>query len=199
MLMSLGQIVGYTVQATDKPAGKVADIYFDDTLWSIRQFAVADAGGVGTQMASVDSDSIASVDTGAARVNVARTQEEIAGGPDVSLDPPVSHHINAMNNPRLRSVTELKGYRLHASDGDVGALDDFIASDGNWKINLVVVATDSGRKVLVAPGMVNRIDFEAKTVQLELDSARFAGSPEYDPATPIARIEDVRLVGRDEV
>lgn len=199
MVVALSEVLGCGVQASDKQAGKVADVYFDDETWVVRHIAVADAGGVGIQMASVDPAALGEIDTGAHTLHVNLTQQEIAGGPDVSLDLPVAHQVSAQNDPRLRSVNEVTGYRLMASDGTVGTINDFIVGGaGDWKVHLVVVDTGKG-KVLVGPGLVDRIDHDAKTAHVELDQAKFARSPAYDPAIPITNIDDVKLVGQTGV
>lgn len=199
MLHSLKNIIGFTVQATDKPAGKVADFHVDDVTWAVRHVAVADAGGVGIQLASVEPDQIRSLDVKAKRLNVNRTQEDIAGGPDVTLDPPVSHHVNQQNDSHLRSIDEIVGYTVMAADGEAGSIADFLVDDSGWKIGVIVVAGAGGRKVMVGPGLIDRLDFDAKTAHVELDGSHFERSPVYDPSKPIARIEDVPLLGSDQV
>lgn len=199
MLSNLSDILGYDIQATDKPAGTVDDVYIDDVLWTVRHVAIADAGGLGTQMASVEPDSLGKLDRETHHLQINKTQDQIAGGPNVSGDPPVANQGGHRGDPHLRSVREMKGYKVVGVDGAVGLIDDFIAGDDDWKIHFVVVAADDAakhRKVLVGPGLINRVDFEAKTVHLELDRDHFAKSPEYDPAHPIENIEDVKLVGR---
>lgn len=199
MLHSLKGIIGFTVQATDKPAGKVADFYVDDVTWAVRHVAVADAGGVGIQMASVEPDEIRDLDARARRLNVNRTQEDIAGGPDVTLDPPVSHHVNRQNDSHLRSIDEIVGYKVMAADGAAGTIADFLVDEQGWKIGVIVVAAAGGRQVMVGPGLIDRLDFDAKTAHVELDGSHFERSPVYDPMKKIASVEDVPLLGSDEV
>lgn len=200
MLSNLSDILGYNIQATDKPAGTVDDVYIDDVLWTVRHVAIADAGGQGTQMASVDPGSLGKLDRKNHQLHVNKPHDEIAVGPNVSSDPPVADQGLHHGDPHLRSVREVKGYTVVGVDGPVGHIDDFIAGDDDWKIHFVVIAADAMagfRKVLVGPGLINRVDFDAKTVHLELDLNHFAKSPEYDPAHPIENLDDVRLVGRE--
>ena len=37
-------------------------------------------------------------------------------------------------DPRLRSITALTGYHIHATDGAVGHVDDFLGEDAEWNI-----------------------------------------------------------------
>ena len=199
MLHSLKSIIGYTVQGTDKPAGNVVDFYVDDVTWAIRHVAVDNHGGVGIQFASVEPDQIADLDADSGRLHVNRTQADIAGGPDVSLDPPVSHHVNRQNDEHLRSIDEIVGYEVVAGDGKAGAIEDFLVDDTTWRIGIIVVADPKGREVMVGPGLLDRLDFDAKTAHVELDCAHFAKSPVYDSGNPPKRIDEVRLVGREGV
>jgi hypothetical protein len=156
-------------------------------------------GGVGIQFASVEPDQIADLDADSGRLHVNRTQADIAGGPDVSLDPPVSHHVNRQNDEHLRSIDEIVGYEVVAGDGKAGAIEDFLVDDTTWRIGIIVVADPKGREVMVGPGLLDRLDFDAKTAHVELDCAHFAKSPVYDSGNPPKRIDEVRLVGREGV
>lgn len=199
MLSNLSDILGYDIKATDKPAGTVDDIYIDDVLWTVRHVAIADAGGLGTQMASVEPDSLGRLDRETHHLQVNKTHDQIAEGPDVSGDLPVANQGTRRGDPHLRSIREMKGYKVVSGGGAVGLIDDFIAGDDDWKIHFIVIAANEAagnRKVLVGPGMIDQVDFDAKTAHLELDRDHFAKSPEYDPAHPIENIEDVMLAGR---
>src|SRR5688572_30756225 len=51
----------------------------------------------------------------------------------------------------LRSCNELKGYQLHATDGDIGHVDDMLVEDRTWAIRYLVVNTSKwwgGHRVL---------------------------------------------------
>jgi len=54
----------------------------------------------------------------------------------------------------LRSLRQLYGKKLGASDGDIGHLKDFYFNDQQWAIRYVVAVTASwlsGRLVLIPP------------------------------------------------
>lgn len=202
MLVNLRDILGYEIQATDKPAGTAQDFYIDDVLWTVRHVAIADAGGLGTQMASVEPNSLGELDRERRHLHVNKTQDQIAEGPDVSGDSPVVHQGRHPGDPHLRSVREVQGYKVVGVDGTMGSIDDFIASNDDWKIHFIVVAGKGAaehRKVLVGPGLINQVDFDAKTVHLELDRDHFANSPVFDSSHPIENIEDVQLAGRADI
>ena len=57
-------------------------------------------------------------------------------------------------NPHLRSVASTNGYHVHATDGDLGHVENFLADDVNWDVRYLVVATRDwwpGRHVQLAP------------------------------------------------
>jgi uncharacterized protein YrrD len=88
-------------------------------------------------------------------------------------------------DPNLRSVREVKGYRIAARDGDIGRVDDFLIDEDSWKLLYMVVDTGSwlpGRKVLVSPTWVEEIDWNGSRVRVDLDQDTIRNSPEYDPS-----------------
>ena len=199
MFLDLASIIGCQVRATDKLAGSVEDVLVDDVLWTLRHVAVADAGGLGTQASLIEPGNLVSVDTGGEDLSVSLTHEQVAGGPDVSSDLPVSEQSGGRGDPHLRSLKEITGYAVHGPDGPIGTLAALIADDAAWKIHFVAVETgdwNDGRTVLVAPGMLNELDHEKHNVHSDLDRDHISRSPDYDPATPIENEADVKLAGR---
>ncbi|MEA1947723.1 MAG: PRC-barrel domain containing protein, partial [Thermodesulfobacteriota bacterium] len=58
----------------------------------------------------------------------------------------------------LRSVKEVTGYHVDATDGKVGSVNDFIVDDNIWAIRYLVVDIGNSvkdKKVLLAPDWVN--------------------------------------------
>jgi hypothetical protein len=56
----------------------------------------------------------------------------------------------------LRSLKELQGYTVRATDGDVGSLGDFYFDDQSWTIRYLVIDTGNwlkGRRVLIPPAV----------------------------------------------
>jgi hypothetical protein len=202
MYVNLNAIVGYQIQSTDGPAGKVDDIFIDDILWTVRHIAVADAGGVGTQPAEIDPGSYGDLVPDDKTLNVKLTHAEISGGPDVSSDPPVSMQTDDRGDHHLRSVHEIHGYRIEGLDGEAGKIDDFIVDDAEWKIHFIVVETgewNDGRKIVIAPGLLSNLDHEARSAKLDLDLKKVADSPAYDPSQPILREENIHVKGHANV
>jgi hypothetical protein len=90
----------------------------------------------------------------------------------------------------LRSVKEVTGYRIRAADGRIGRVDDFVVDQRNWVVRHLVVNTHPwvrGRKVLVTPSLVRRVDWRARIVAVDLTTEAVRKSRRYDPFEPVNR------------
>ncbi len=93
-------------------------------------------------------------------------------------------------DPHLRSTREVVGYRIAATDDEIGHVEDFIADDEVWDLRYLVVDTRNwlpGKKVLVSPAWVKQIIWEEKKVHIDLTTDQVQKSPEYDPTQPVNR------------
>lgn len=89
---------------------------------------------------------------------------------------------------RLRSVSEVTGYYIAASDDDIGHVEDFVADTSDWSIRWLVVDTRNwlpGRKVLVAPGWAESVSWDERKLHLTLTAEQIRNSPEFDASEPI--------------
>ena len=96
----------------------------------------------------------------------------------------------------LRSIKEVTGYRIDASDGDIGHVEDFIIDDTMWSIRYLVVDTRNwlpGRKVLIAPIWVDHIRWADESVHVNMNRERIEQSPRYDPKQPVNLAYEARL------
>jgi hypothetical protein len=48
------------------------------------------------------------------------------------------------DDPHLRSIEAVTGYHIHASDGEIGHVEDFLVEDADWSIHYLVVDTRTG-------------------------------------------------------
>ena len=90
----------------------------------------------------------------------------------------------------LRSVAVVGGYHIHASDGDIGHVEDFLVEDADWSILYLIVDTKNwwpGKRVLVSPRSVSEIDWTTGLVNLDVDRQKIKDSPPYDPSTTVDR------------
>jgi sporulation protein YlmC with PRC-barrel domain len=97
-------------------------------------------------------------------------------------------HLGNINSPdkadetNLRSIKEVTGYTIHATDGNIGHVEDFIIDDKTWKIRYMIIDTKSwwpGKKVLVSPEWILDVQWEEKTVHVDLTKETIKSGPEY--------------------
>ncbi len=99
-------------------------------------------------------------------------------------------------NPNLRSTREVTGYRIHALDGQIGHVEDFIISDEDWVIRYMVVDTRhwlGGQSVLVSPEWVREVNWEQREVWVDVSKERIEDCPPYDPSAPVNREYEVQV------
>ena len=97
----------------------------------------------------------------------------------------------------LRSVEAVTGYYIHARDGDIGHVADFLVEDADWSIHYLIVDTTNwwpGKKVLVSPRSAGEIDWTDRLVNLDVDRQQIKDSPAYDPLMTIDRAYDEKLL-----
>jgi sporulation protein YlmC with PRC-barrel domain len=107
------------------------------------------------------------------------------------------HH----DNPHLRSTKNVEGYHIHANDGDIGHVEDFIVDDEKWNVNFLIVDTHNwlpGRKVLILPRWIVRIDWDELKVFVNLSRESIKNSPEFDPSEPIGNEYERKLLNHYE-
>lgn len=111
----------------------------------------------------------------------------------------VEHHRDResdIEKSHLRSVCEILGYRLHARDGEIGHVEDFLANNRSWAVRYMIVDTRNwlpGRKVLVAPAWIESVDWHSRLVAVGLKREAVKESPVYHPGTPIDRKYEAAL------
>jgi hypothetical protein len=94
------------------------------------------------------------------------------------------------DDPHLRSAGAVTGYHIHASDGEIGHVEDFLLEDADWSIHYLVVDTKNwlpGKKVLISPWFAREINWTDNLVNLLVDRQRVENSPAYDAATTVDR------------
>lgn len=90
----------------------------------------------------------------------------------------------------LRSIKQLYGNKLGASDGDLGQVKDFYFDDQNWAIRYVVADTGSwlpGRQVLLSPHSLGRLDQAVKVLRVNLTRKQIENCPSIDLHKPVSR------------
>ena len=101
------------------------------------------------------------------------------------------------DDPHLRSIEAVTGYHIHAGDGEIGHVEDFLIEDADWSIRYLVVDTRNwwpGKKVLISPSSAAEIDWTDKLVNLNVDRQQVKDSPAYDASTTVDRAFEERFL-----
>jgi len=100
------------------------------------------------------------------------------------------------NSVHVRTTRELRGYRVHGSDGAVGQVASFIVDDLTWEVRYLVVDTSGGwfgKKVLVAPSWAYRVSWANQTIYLDVARSQITAAPAWKASLPIDRGYEERL------
>lgn len=87
---------------------------------------------------------------------------------------PDKNHKKPDDDTHLRSTERITGYHIHASDGEIGHVKDFVMNDKTWQIKFIVVDTHNwfgGKKVLIPVGLIKKIEWADSEVFLDMSMA----------------------------
>ena len=90
----------------------------------------------------------------------------------------------------LRSMAEVTGYKIHAADGDIGHVEDFILDDATWSIRYLIVDTRNwwpGKLVLISPLWIDKVSWTDHKVSIDLTRDAIRTSPEYSEESLLTR------------
>lgn len=94
----------------------------------------------------------------------------------------------------LRSVKDLGGFSIGATDGDIGQVEAFYFDDVSFTIRHLVVDTGGwlgGRKVLISPRALRAIDWDGRRLDAALTKAQVEKSPAIDTDRPVSRQQEI--------
>ena len=219
---TLSELHRYAVHGIDADVGRIADIYYDDRRWIARYLVVDSRHWLRGRRVLISPGAVSAVDDGHHRLEVALTRQRVEHSPSADTAKPVSHQHRvdmysyfgfpydwtgrAMRadslagvgdgDPHLRSARAVAGYRVRATGGDEGRVDDVLVEDGSWAIRYVVVRCGHGpgsRHVLVSPGWILGVSWTGRCVDVDLTREALDGAPAYDPSRPLDRAYETRL------
>lgn len=187
-LRSAKDLQGDAIMARDGAIGFIVDVYFDDECWSVR-YLVVDTGRSMPQRQVLIAP--AAIERGppadeSVRVSLTRRQVEACLDADRMLPVWRQHELpyaaRAASDPHLRSAEVVGSCNVQARDGAIGHVEDFVLDGDKWAIAGLVVATGRwlGKRVLVPPQAVERIDWPYHTVHLSLAREAIRRLPALD-------------------
>ncbi len=95
----------------------------------------------------------------------------------------------------LHLAHKMRGTAVHARDGEIGSLDDFLFEQSRWAIRYLVVTTGSwlsGRKKLLSPMAVAGA-WDRTGISLTVRKEQIEASPDFQPATLVRANESLLL------
>jgi hypothetical protein len=104
------------------------------------------------------------------------------------------------DDPHLRSAKVMNGYHIHASDGDIGHVEDLLVDDTSWAIRYLVVNTSNwwiGHKVLIAPHDITGVHWSDESVTITLSREAIKAAPPYDSTDDLNRAVEARDFAQD--
>ncbi len=92
--------------------------------------------------------------------------------PAIALTNPIVNEPETNNghseaDSHLRSTGAVAGYHIHATDGDIGHIKDFIVDDQTWQLLFFVVDTHNwlgGKKVMIRVSDIKEVQWEYSKV-----------------------------------
>lgn len=90
----------------------------------------------------------------------------------------------------LRSIKQLYGIKLGASDGDIGHVKDFYFDDQNWAVRYVIADTGSWltkQQVLLSPHAFGTLVLSGKALPVSLTRKQIETSPAVEQHRPVSR------------
>ena len=221
MLRSAAEMFGYHVYASDGEIGQVCNFFFDDRLWVVRYLVVETGSWLKSRRVLVSTTALGQPDWSRWVFPVGLSREQIQNSPDIDADMPVSRQqelamsfyygwpsywslsgvpatapVETAGDPTLRSMREVRGYRIQAGDGEIGHVEDFILDDQSWALRYIVVETRNwlpGKKVLVNPDWIGQVSWSAGEVAVNLQREAIASAPEYGPSPWVDRLYEIQL------
>jgi len=91
---------------------------------------------------------------------------------------------NEVNRSHLRSMKNVTGNSIQATDGEIGHVEDFIIDDETWTIRYLIIDTRNwlpGKKVLVAPPWIASVDWKNSNVYVNLSRQTIKSGPDFSP------------------
>jgi sporulation protein YlmC with PRC-barrel domain len=90
----------------------------------------------------------------------------------------------------LRSVSEVGGYHVQATDDEIGHIEDMLLDEETWRIHCLVVDTSNwwfGKTVTVPADLFGRIEWAEQKIHVDATREQVKESSEYDEGHPTCR------------
>jgi sporulation protein YlmC with PRC-barrel domain len=96
----------------------------------------------------------------------------------------------------LKLMKKITGYALHATDGEIGKVHDFLFDDQSWQVRYLVIDTGKwlpGRKVVVPPSVIADSRWEERELPVSMSKEQIKDAPPLSEHEPVSRQHEVDL------
>jgi len=97
----------------------------------------------------------------------------------------------------LRNMKGLLGYKIVASDGEIGRVEDFYFDDAAWRVRYLVDHTGgwlrAGKHLLISTEALMPPDWKSRSFPVNLDRKSVQESPEVEKRIPVTRADEERV------
>jgi hypothetical protein len=96
----------------------------------------------------------------------------------------------------LDGMREVTGTAIHASDGAIGHVEDFLVESDGWAVRYLIADTRNwlpGKKVLISPQWLRGTRWREGGVEVALTRRQIEDSPEWNPEAAVDRGYEARL------
>ncbi|MDQ0207815.1 PRC-barrel domain-containing protein [Alkalicoccobacillus murimartini] len=100
------------------------------------------------------------------------------------------------NHNFLQSINDLRGYTIHAKNGEVGKVLDFMLNEHDWSINYIIVDVGgvfTREPVPLAAEWITDISWQDKTITVNVEKELIERAPNYELHEPFTREHEAEL------
>jgi hypothetical protein len=181
MLHRERRLKGAVVRGRDGDLGILEQLYFDDEQWTVGQLVVGrdkalNGGSVLISPTSIQPNWNVAMLVSTMTLAEVRNSAEVA--PDAELPAPASP-----DRAHVRRTDQIIGLHLHATDGEIGHVDDLLIDEDTWRIRYLVVDTSNwigGKWVAIVPSVLRSIDWANGTLEVAITRDAVKNSPPMD-------------------
>ena len=97
----------------------------------------------------------------------------------------------------LRSMSDLEGYAIGATNGPIGHVKDVYFDDEAWVVRYLIVDTGSwlsSRKVLISPIAIGQSNWAERTFPVSITKEQVKNSPDLDTDKPVSRQHEMQYL-----
>jgi len=96
----------------------------------------------------------------------------------------------------LHQIKDLNGYKIQATNGEIGKVREFYFDDQSWAVRYLVADTGHwliGQKVLISPVALNQPDWKEALLPVKLTKEQVENSPSIYTDQPVSRQYEYEL------